>query len=112
MLVFKCFRHSPNNRYSKENDAIKTKTFNRFAFSFFVEISDAGQYECNILLEAGTTHQQQVVILRELYGNWLLYSVLFITSIVIIHKIKLPLKLYCGYKYTRPCMINRIWSLK
>ena len=22
------------------------------------------------------------------------------------------LKLYCGYKYTRPCMINRIWGLK
>ena len=22
------------------------------------------------------------------------------------------LKLYCGYKYTRSCMINRIWSLK
>ena len=22
-----------------------------------------------------------------------------------------PLKLYCGYKYTRPCMINRIWGL-
>ena len=22
------------------------------------------------------------------------------------------LKLYCGYKYTRPCMINRIWYLK
>ena len=21
----------------------------------------------------------------------------------------LNLKLYCGYKYTRPCMINRIW---
>ena len=22
------------------------------------------------------------------------------------------LKLYCGYKYTRPCMINNIWGLK
>ena len=22
------------------------------------------------------------------------------------------LKLYCGYLYTRPCMINRIWGLK
>ena len=22
------------------------------------------------------------------------------------------LKLYCGYKYTKPCMINRIWGLK
>ena len=22
------------------------------------------------------------------------------------------LKLYRGYKYTRPCMINRIWGLK
>ena len=22
------------------------------------------------------------------------------------------LKLYCGYKYTRPYMINRIWGLK
>ena len=22
------------------------------------------------------------------------------------------LKLYCGYKYIRPCMINRIWGLK
>ena len=21
------------------------------------------------------------------------------------------LKLYCGYKYTMPCLINRIWSL-
>ena len=22
------------------------------------------------------------------------------------------LKIYCGYKYTRPCMINRIWGLE
>ena len=22
------------------------------------------------------------------------------------------LKLYCGYKYTKSCMINRIWGLK
>ena len=22
------------------------------------------------------------------------------------------LKLYCGYEYTKPCMINRIWGLK
>ena len=26
--------------------------------------------------------------------------------------LELLLKLYCGYKYTRPCMINRIWGLK
>ena len=24
----------------------------------------------------------------------------------------LDLKLYCGYKYTRHCMINRVWGLK
>ena len=27
-------------------------------------------------------------------------------------KFKIPLKLYCGYLYTRPCMINCIWGLK
>ena len=26
--------------------------------------------------------------------------------------LKRTLKLYCGYKYTRPCMMNRIWGLK
>ena len=26
--------------------------------------------------------------------------------------VRAALKLYCGYKYTRPCMINRIWGLK
>ena len=25
--------------------------------------------------------------------------------------ININLKLYCGYKYTRPCMINRIWDV-
>ena len=27
-------------------------------------------------------------------------------------EVKRALKLYCGYLYTRPCMINRIWGLK
>ena len=37
-----------------------------------------------------------------------LCAVTYITEILM----HVTLKLYCGYKYTKPCMINRIWDLK
>ena len=36
---------------------------------FNLEPSDAGKYECNILLEVGSPAQQQVSITKEIYGT-------------------------------------------
>ena len=49
--------------------------------------------------------------LRDFIQGWedviqVLMKVFIILSYLLI------LKLYCGYRYTRPCMINRIWGLK
>ena len=37
---------------------------------------------------------------------------LTVTVDCILPLLPIPLKLYCRYLYTRPCMINHIWSLK
>ena len=36
---------------------------------------------------------------------------LYFTIVTWSEKVR-PLKLYCSYKYTMPCVINRIWGLK
>ena len=48
-------------------------------------------------------------LLRRTYGLKLYYVVIIYVPLL---DSQFNLKLYCGYKYTRTCMINRIWSLK